>query len=125
MASAKAVPPGAAASAYAPWIATGLPARFVAVSTGVRPVEVSTRTVVPSGVTAMASGHRPTTIGGPGALVAVLIGVMVSPSKFATYTVLPPAAMTRAPAEETRIGVAAVWAPARTGTTWPVPGQAT
>jgi len=64
-----------------------LPARFVTASTGVTPVtpvEVRTRTVLPSGVTAMASGDGPTTIGGPGSSVAVLIGVMVSPPGFAT-----------------------------------------
>ena len=119
------MPPGATASAEAPWIGTGLPARFVAASTWVRPAEVRTRTVPPSGVTAMSCGDGPTVIGCPGSPVAVLIGVMVSPSKFATYTVLPPAAMARAPAEETRIGSAAASAPARTGTTPPVPGQET
>jgi len=53
----------------------------------------------------------------------VLIGVMVSPSGFATYTVLPLAAIARAPAEETLIGLDAVSAPGRTGTT--VPAQET
>jgi hypothetical protein len=80
-------PPGATLSAQAPWIATGLPARFVTASTGVTPVtpvEVRTRTVLPSGVTAMASGDGPTTTGCPGSSVAVLIGVMVSPPGFAT-----------------------------------------
>ena len=78
---------------------------------------------MPSGVTAMASGDWPTGIGCPGSSVAVLIGVMVSPSGFATYTVLPLAAIARAPAEETLIGLDVVSALARTGTT--VPAQET
>ena len=80
---------------------------------------------MPSGVTAMASGPWPTVIGCAGSSVAVLIGVMVSPPEFATYTVLPSAAMARGPAEVTLIGADAVPAPARTGTTPPVPGQET
>ena len=88
-------------------------------------MELRTRTVVPSGVTAMASGPWPTVIGCAGSSVAVLIGVMVSPPEFATYTVLPSAAMARGPAEVTLIGADAVPAPARTGTTPPVPGQET
>jgi hypothetical protein len=71
----------------------------------------------------MASGDGPTTIGCPGSSVAVLIGVMVSLSGFATYSVLPSSAMAKTPAEETLIGSDAVSAPARTGTT--SPGQET
>ena len=67
-------------------------------------MEVRTRTVLPSGATAMASGDGPTMTGCPGSSVAVLIGVMVSPPEFATYMVLPPAAMASAPGEGTRIG---------------------
>src|SRR6266851_334244 len=118
-------PPGATARACAPSIATGLPARLVAASTGVTPVPVRTRTVFPPGVMAMASGVWPTMIGCPGSSVAVLIGVMVSPRKFATYMVLPSAVMASAPGDEILIGLAAVSAPARTGTTSPVPGQET
>jgi hypothetical protein len=64
----------------------------------------------------MASGPRPTVIGRPGSSVAVPIGVMVPPPEFATYTVLPSAAMAAGPAEVTLTGVDAVAAPARTCT---------
>jgi hypothetical protein len=95
---------------YLPTVIGG-PAVPLAVVIGVTVPEVvlTTYTVLPLGVMAIAAGSRPTVMAGPGLFVAVSMGVTVPEAPFTTYAVLPSGEMAMATGSlPTVIGVPAV-----------------